>query len=127
MFRPRDTPKPKPFKIWNHEKSEDILSRLAPLAEEQWKDHPTKLSKNILDYSERVMWMYDRAKLAHAEKLPVFEYFDSIIPATVPKDTMSVRAWLNLQHTSAFKKHGARVEWSAPLEFDVCIVSDTLM
>ena len=103
------------------------MNRFAPLSEEQWKDHPTELSKNIMEYSERVTWMYDRAMLAQAENLPVFEYFDTITPATVPKDSMLVRAWLNLQHTSAFKKHGARVDWCAPLEFDVCIITDTLM
>ena len=85
------------------------------------------LSKNIKDYSERTIWMYDRAMMKQAEKLPVFEYFDTITPAMVPKDSALVRNWLNLQHTSALKNQGARVDFSAPLEFDVCIISDTLM
>ena len=111
----------------NHEKFGQILERLNPIATEQWKDHPTHLSKKVQDYSERTCWLYSRATLELASKLPVFKYFDKIQPAMVPKDTTLVREWLNVQHASALKKQGARVDWNAPLEFDVCIIPDTLM
>ena len=104
-----------------------ILDRLVPLANQQWKDHPTHLSKNVLDYSERTFWLYTRAMMELAETLPVFEYFDKIAPAMIPKDSALVREWLNLQHASALKKHGARVDFNLPLEFDVCIIPDELM
>ena len=80
------------------------------------------------DYGERVIWLHNRAMLSTAAELPVFKgYFDNIYPAMVPKDSMLVREWLNVQHASAFKRHGARVDFSAPFEFDVCIVSDEHM
>ena len=63
-----------------------------------------------------------------AEKLPVFDYFDKIKPAMLPKDSTLVREWLNVQHQcSALRNDGARVDFKAPLEFDVCIIPDTLM
>lgn len=106
----------------------DILNRLQPLADQQWKDHPTHLSKQVQDYSERVIWLYNRAMLSAAAETTIFKgYFDKINPAMVPKDSMLVREWLNVQHASALQRHGARVDFSAPLEFDVCIVSDELM
>ena len=127
IFRIRSKPKPKPFKILNHETKDEILNRLKPIADQQWKDHSTPLSKNIKDYSERTIWLYNRAMLSAAEVLPVFKYFDSIQPAMVPKDSMLVREWLHVQHASALKRKGARVDFSAPLEFDVCIIPDQLL
>lgn len=119
--------KPKPFKIRNHDKDSDILNRLEPLATEQWADHPTHLSKKIQDYSERVIWLYNRAIMSAAQELPVFKHFDTILPAMVPKDSASVREWLHVQHASALKKQGARVDFNAPIEFEVCIIPDQLM
>ena len=104
------------------------MNRLEPLANNQWKDHSTNLSKKIQNYSERAIWLYNRAMLSAAEVLPVFKgYFDKISPAMVPKDSMLVREWLNVQHAAAFKSNCARVDFNAPFEFDVCIVADEVM
>ena len=119
--------KSRPFRIQNHEDKDDILDRMSRLAEDQWKDLDTTLSKNIRTYKNRALWLYQRAKLAISEGLPVFEYFDGIQPAMVPNDTAKVRDWLHLQHSRSMKAKGARVDFNVPLEFDICIIPDEVM
>ena len=119
--------KPRPFRIRNHETEDDILQRLEPWARVQWENVQTSLSKNINDWRNRIPWLHNRAMMTIAQELPVFRYFDSIQPAMVPQDGTKVKDWLILQHTRSMQKHGARVDFNAPIEFAVCIVPDAAM
>ena len=119
--------KSRPFRIHNHEDKNDILDRMSRLAEDQWKDIQTSLSKDIKTYQNRALWLYQRAKLQITRELPIFEYFDSIQPAMVPQDSSKVRDWLHLQNSRSMKSNGARVDFNMPIEFEICIIPDETM
>ena len=97
------------------------------MARDQWANMVSDVSTEIKNWSERIPWLYNRAVMTVAGNLPVFKYFDKIQPAMVPKDSDLVKDWLNLQHTRSLKQKGARVDFNAPIEMDICIIPDTAM
>ena len=78
--------------------------------------------------AERAVALYQRKQIELASKLEVFSALDHIDKSMIPRDSQSLDVWLNINNSrSLVEGNGARVDFHAPIIFDMILIQDDLL
>ena len=78
--------------------------------------------------ADRAVALYQRKQLELAAKTEVFKALDYIEKSNIPRDDHCLENWLNINNSRSLTEgNGARVDFHAPLIFDMIFIQDDLL
>ena len=114
-----EKPKPRIFKIMDHQTDHDLVERAMPEALKN------RAQLEVPQVRARFLRHYNRSRLALASKSPALSHWEACAPVAEPADSDLFANWLNTQSHKSMAIRGAPIiNLKRPLVINMMIAPD---